>query len=98
MLVPVRVKLAGSNEASQPMYTLDATERGVRLAGFRGEVNVGDIIEIQYRHQKALFRVVWIHTPGNVSEKHIGAECVEDKNIWGEKFPQHSDEYAEEES
>ena len=97
MLVPVRVRLAGNEQAAQPAYTLDATERGVKLAGVRADVKVEDIIEIQYRHERALFRIVWVHVPPNSSEKRLGAECVEDKNIWGEEFPQHPDEYVEEE-
>ncbi len=62
MVVPVRVRLAGINPAqvSPPAHTLDATENGVKLAGFRGEVSLGDVIEIQHRHARALFRVVWI--------------------------------------
>jgi hypothetical protein len=97
MVVPVRVRLVGSNGPSQTAHTLDATESGVKLGGFRGEVNVEDIIEIQYHHRRGLFRVVWIQTP-NTSEKHLGAACVEiDKNIWDEEFPEHPDEYEEQE-
>jgi hypothetical protein len=98
MVVPIRVRLAGSDHASQPAHTLDATESGVRFAGFRGELNPEDIIEIQYRHERGLFRVVWIHVLEKSSEKHVGAECVEaDKNIWGEEFPHQTDEYEEKE-
>src|ERR1700756_6015792 len=74
MVVPIRVKLAGSDHAPQPAYILDATERGVRFAGFHGDVNVSDVVEIQYRHERALFRVVWIRVQENSSEKQIGAE------------------------
>ena len=98
MVVPIRVRLAGSSQASQPAHTLDATEKGVRFAGFRGALNLQDIVEVQYRHQRGLFRVVWLHVPENSSEKHVGAECVElDKNIWGTAFPQETDEYEEKE-
>jgi hypothetical protein len=41
---------------------LDGNETGVRLEGFRGEANVGNIIEIQYRREHAMFRIVWIRT------------------------------------
>ncbi len=100
MVVPVRVRLAGINPAqvSESAHTLDATESGVKLGGLRGEVNVGDVIEIQHRHARALFRIVWIRLLENSSEKHVGAECVEpDKNIWGEEFPHEADEYEEKE-
>jgi hypothetical protein len=100
MVVPVRVRLMGVNHqnASQVAHTLDATETGVKLAGFRGEVKVGDVIEIRYRRERGMFRVVWIQTLEKSSEKHVGAECVDpDKNIWGTDFPQHLDEYEEKE-
>jgi hypothetical protein len=98
MVVPVRVRLAGagSSQPTQVAHTLDANENGVRLAGFRGDVNVGDVIEIQHRRERAMFRVVWIRLLEKSLEKHIGAECVEpDKNIWGQEFPRQTDEYEQ---
>jgi hypothetical protein len=98
MVVPIRVRFAGSDQPSQPTHTLDATKHGVRFAGFRGELKPEDIIEIQYRHERRLFRVFWICVPEKSSEKHVAAECVEfDKNIWGEEFPHQTDEYEEQE-
>lgn len=99
MVVPIRVRLAGSDQPSQPAHTIDAIESGVRFAGFRGGLNREDIIEIQYRHQRGLFRVVWIRAKKKPSEKHVGAERVEfGKNIWGEEFPHQTDEYEENET
>lgn len=95
MVVPIRVRLAGTEDASQPAHTLDATERGVRFVGFRGELNPGDIIEIQHWHERSLFRVVWVHSLEGSAEKHVGAECVFDANIWGDEFPHESDEYEQ---
>jgi hypothetical protein len=100
MVVPVRVRLVGTDSAqvSQPAHTLDATESGVKLGGLRGELKVGEVIEIQHRHARALFRIVWVHFLEKSSEKHVGAECVEPgKNIWGEEFPHEADEYEEQE-
>ena len=98
MVVPVRVRLAGTSGRGEAFlaHTLDASETGVRLAGFRGELNVQDAIEIQYRHKWTLFRVVWIRPMEKSSEKQIGAECMEsDKNIWGAEFAQAPDEYED---
>jgi hypothetical protein len=98
MVAPIRVRLVTADsvqQESQLAYTLDANERGVRFAGFKGELNPGDIIEIQHRHERSLFRVVWFFSRENSSEKQVGAECVLDKNIWGEEFPPHEDEYEE---
>jgi hypothetical protein len=98
MVVPVRVRLAGGKGQPELAHTLDATESGVRLAGLRGNLNVGDVLEIQYRHEKALFRVVWFRALENSTEKHVGAECVEaGTNIWDVQFPAHADEYEERE-
>jgi hypothetical protein len=95
MVVPIRVRLAGTDQAPEVAHTLDATESGVRFAGFRGQLNVGDVIQIQHRHERALFRVIWVRALENSSEKHVGAECVLDANIWGDEFPQEPDEYEE---
>jgi hypothetical protein len=100
MVVPVRVRLAGGAQDCEAAvaHTLDASESGVKLAGFHGELNVNDVIEIQHRHERAMFRVVWVHTPKDSSEKHVGAECVEpDRNIWGTEFPAETDEYEDKE-
>jgi len=98
MVVPVRVRLAGANpnRPGELAHTLDAHEGGVKLAGFWGDLNVGDVIEIQHRHERAMFRVVWIRTMEKSSEKQIGAECIEPgKNIWGREFPHQTDEYEQ---
>jgi|SRR5437868_7414484 hypothetical protein len=99
MVVPVRVRIAGAKN-DQPLlaHTLDANESGVRLAGFRGEVSIGDVIGIQYHCERAMFRVVWIHALENSAEKHVGAECIDpDKNIWSVNFPQQTDQYEKQE-
>ena len=96
MVAPVRVKFTGNGRAHklQMAYTLDASEHGVRLAGLKCELNVGDQIVIHYRHERALFRVVWVRRLENSSDVQVGAECVEqDKNIWGTVFEQRSDDY-----
>ena len=97
MVVPIRVRLAGSHQAPEPAHTLDATERGVRFSGFRGDLSVSDIIEIHYHRERALFRVVWVEMQESSLERHVGAECVFDTNIWGDEFPQVGDEYEKKE-
>jgi hypothetical protein len=53
------------------------------------------MIELQYRHKRARFRVLWTSTPKS-PEKQLGAECVEpEKDIWGVEFPEKGDEYEE---
>lgn len=93
-VLPVRLWIAGSKD-SHLAHTLDVSNRGVKLGGCRAEMNVGDLIEIQYRKKNAQFRVVWI-TAGMGSERQIGAECLEPgKQVWGEHFVEQADEYEE---
>ena len=93
-VVPVRLWIAG-NKDSHLAHTLDVSNHGAKLGGCRAEIKVGDHIEIQYRQKNAQFRVVWI-TAGTGSERQIGAECLEPgKQLWGERLPEHPDEYQE---
>jgi hypothetical protein len=94
-VVPVQFWITGSKEGHLA-HTLDLTDDGVRLAGFRAELRVGDKIEIQYRKKRALFQVSWITTCEGSAEKHMGAKCLESgKQVWGKQFPQKPDEYEE---
>ena len=94
-VVPVRVVIAGSQE-SHLAHTLNVTNHGVRLGGYRGEIKVGDEFVIQYRHAQAQFRVTWIAARDESSEKQIGAVCLQPgKHLWGERFPEQLDEYEE---
>jgi len=96
-VMPVRVLIAGSEEIHLA-HTLDVTNHGVQLGGYRGEMKVGDEIVIQYRRNQAQFRVIWIAARENSEEKQIGAECLEaGKQVWGEVFPEQLDEYEEKE-
>ena len=92
-VLPVRLWIAGSKD-SHLAHTLDVSNHGVQLGGYRGEMEVGDEIVIQYRHMQARFRVTWIVAREGSSEKQIGAECLEPgKQIWGVRFLEQADEY-----
>ena len=94
-VVPVSIRIAGS-AASHLAHTLDVSNHGVRLGGCRGEMKVGDRIEIQYHRKQAQFRVAWIIAHEGSSEKQIGAECLEPgKQVWGAPLPQQMDEYTD---
>jgi hypothetical protein len=97
MLVPVRVRLAGSPITDlRVAHTLDATEQGVKLSGITGDLIVGDVLEIHYRSERGWFRVIWIQEADNPTHRQIGAVNVEsDKNIWAMDFPNDADEYEE---
>src|ERR1035438_5667018 len=86
-VVPVRIWIAGS-EDTHLAYTLNVTNHGVRLGGYRGEIKVGDEFVIQHRHAPARFRVIWIAARDELSLKHVGAECLgSEKPLWGAPSP-----------
>lgn len=96
MVVPVRIRLLDDSRSrkAEVGYTLDATDCGVKLAGLKSELKVDDQIEIQYRHERASFRVVWVRKLQNSSDYQVGAQSIDrDKNIWGIDFPRKTDEY-----
>src|ERR1035441_10913713 len=94
-VVPVRIWIAGSKD-SHLAHTLDVSNRGVKLGGYRGEMKVGDKIVIQYHQTHAQFRVTRITACEGSSEKQVGAECFEpEKQLWGVPLPQRVDEYEE---
>ncbi len=97
MLVPVRVRIAGSPSTDlRWAHTLDATEQGAKLSGLTGDFSIGDVLEVQYRHNRSFFRIVWIREADKPAERQIGTVCVEsDKNIWATDFPNTPDEYEE---
>lgn len=62
MVVPVRlwIRDAAGVTRCYLAHTLDVSDHGVRMGGFNGTLNSGQLIEVQYRHKRARFRVVWI--------------------------------------
>jgi hypothetical protein len=94
-VTPVRFCISGSKEIHLA-HTLDVSDHGVMLGGFRGELKIGDKIEVQYHHKRAQFSVVWLNSRQGSSEKLVGARCLEpEKKIWGIDFPDQKDEYEE---
>ena len=96
MVVPVRLwtKTANGLPESHLAHALDVSDHGVQLGGFTGTLGMDEFVEIQYRHKRARFRVVWIRTREGSYEKQVGAECTEpDKRIWSIEFPETMDQY-----
>src|ERR1039458_2514426 len=70
-VMPVRLLTAGSEDIHLA-HTLDVTNQGVQLGGYRGEMKVGDEIVIQYRRNQAQFRVIWITARENLEIQDPG--------------------------
>lgn len=82
----LEVRVWGMDAAGKPFSqiarTVEISALGARLRGVEG-VQQGDIVGVQYRDQKARFRVAWVGAPGSETADQIGVECVEPaKCIW----------------
>lgn len=82
----LEVRVWGLDAAGKPFSqiarTVEISALGARLRGVEA-VRQGDIVGVQYRDQKARFRVVWVGAAGSDTADHIGVECVEPgKCIW----------------
>jgi hypothetical protein len=65
-------------------HTLDISHSGVRVGGFSALVAIADVINVQYRHNKARFEVAWVGRPGSAKDGQIGIKCLESsKDIFG---------------
>lgn len=90
-ILPVRIwGTNGDGEAfSEHVCTMDISAKGVRLAGVRTRLSVGDTLGIQYRNRKARFRVKWIVIASyKPAQAFIGIECLEPKKkLWPINLP-----------
>ena len=83
MVLPVRISGLEGERFHELAHTLDVSRNGVRLGGVRRKMPVGALIEIQYRHRKSRFRVVWVKPLSSNREFQMGLQCVErEKEIW----------------
>ena len=99
MVAPIRV---WGNDSTGKVFnvlahTLDVSTSGARIGGIRVALGVGDAVTIQYRQQKALYKVAWIGRPGDKTQDQLGVVLLEpERQIWAElqEAPQFKDEYV----
>jgi hypothetical protein len=66
-------------------YTLNVSSSGARIGGVKVPLGVGDAVTVQYKQQRALFKVVWIGRPGDPTQEQVGLTLLEqDRQIWAE--------------
>lgn len=72
--VPVRVfgTDCDGKPFSENLTTVDVSLGGAKLRGLKAELQVGEIIGLTYRKNKAHFRVKWIGTPETATEGVMG--------------------------
>ena len=85
MVLPVRVW--GTDSAGKAFnvlaYTLDISSSGARLGGVRVPLSVGEAVTLQYKQQRALFKVAWVGRPGEKTHEQVGIYALEpDKHVW----------------
>lgn len=61
---------------NQKATTLDITHDGARLEGLP-QLEVGEIVGLQYEQDKARYRVVWVGEVGGKREGQIGLQVVQ---------------------
>jgi serine phosphatase RsbU (regulator of sigma subunit) len=72
---------------------VDIANSGARLADLRESLSLGEIIEVDCDRRNAVFRVVWIGSPGQATEGQAGITCLTpETNIWGSHLSQPVDE------
>jgi hypothetical protein len=80
MVLPVKIS---ADQTTHLAHTVDITGAGARLAGFRAQLQVGAIIELQRGPRKAKFFVRWIKNL-DANEIQMGIECQEPQDkFWG---------------
>jgi hypothetical protein len=57
--------------------TLDISNSGACLKGLNGFIEPGKKIEIEFRDQKAWFRVRWVGKIGSLRAGRVGVRCLE---------------------
>ncbi|MGH9523655.1 MAG: GAF domain-containing protein [Terriglobales bacterium] len=98
MVAPIRV---WGNDSTGKVFnvlahTLDVSSSGARIGGIRVSLGVGDAVTIQYKQQKALYKVAWVGRPGDKTQDQLGVALLEpERQIWAElrESPQFTDDY-----
>ena len=88
--LPVRISGvdAKGKGFEQDANTVDITITGVRLKGITHPLERGGIISIQYRGNKAKFRVRWVKKPDSALHGHIGLKLLDGETMnWGRTIP-----------
>ena len=84
-VLPVRV--SGSDVSGKSYnelaHTLDIAEGGARLGAIHCGLEVGSVLILQYRQNRAEFRVVWTKPLQRCKEHQVGLAAVSPKDVWG---------------
>ena len=78
MVLPVRITRtdASGKPVSQLAHTLDFSRRGARVGGLQFVPELGDVLTVEYKRQRAQFTVRWVGTQGTPTSRQAGLENV----------------------
>lgn len=62
--------------------TCDVSHAGASIKGLENLVNPGNKIEIEFKDQKAWYRVQWVGKNGSAKAGRVGVRCLERKYMW----------------
>jgi len=94
--LPIRVTYWDSNKKPclEMSCTYDISQSGARIGGLHCVREVGEIIAIERRREKAFCRVVWIAEPNSELHGQIGIQCVEiDRTLWEAELREMEESY-----
>jgi GAF domain-containing protein len=85
MVLPVRISGADADGKNFNLlaYTLDISAGGARLGGISVHPAIGATVSVQYKQQRARFRVAWVGSANTAKAEQVGIEYLPDeKYIW----------------
>lgn len=62
--------------------TYDVSHAGASLRGLENLVQPGNKVEIEFKDQKAWYRVQWVGKNGSAKAGRVGVRCLERKYMW----------------
>lgn len=85
-ILPVKVTgRADDKPFTQVVHTLDISQAGTRLGGFRVPVKVGDVVTLLYKHWRGNFQIMWLGQKGTAAEGEAGLQaCSPGDCFWSE--------------
>jgi len=83
----LQVRIAGIDANGRPLLqvvmTRDISRQGALLDGIQGTFELGEIISVSYKNNKARFRVAWMGDTGTDRAGQIGVQSIDPaKCIW----------------
>jgi hypothetical protein len=74
---------ANSRPFTQPASVCSISGRGATLQGVTAHLKAGDLVDLQYKGNKAQFRIMWLGKAGTKMQGEVGIENLsQDVLLW----------------